>query len=91
MNIYEVLVIHLQKKKGNYPIVKHIKNISKLFNNKLMNESQYLELYNKNIENELKNITNKENKISLNYKWLKEELHKLKINKTSKYSLSRRI
>ena len=28
------------KNEGKYPIVKHIKNISKLFNNKLMNESQ---------------------------------------------------
>lgn len=46
-----------------------------------MNESQYLELYNQNIENELKNITNKESKISLNNKGLKEELYKLKITK----------
>ena len=69
------------KNEGNYPTVKHIKNISKLFNNKLVNDSQYLELYNENIENELKNITNKESKISVNNKGLKEELNKLKITK----------
>ena len=68
------------KNEGNYPNVKHINNISKLFNNKLVNESQYLELYNEKIENELKNITNKENKITINNK-IKEELNKLKITK----------
>ena len=61
------------KNEGNYPTVKHIKNLSKLFNNKLVNDSQYLEIYNENIENELKNITNKERKITINNKALKEE------------------
>ena len=68
------------KNEGNYPNVKHIKNMSKLFNNKLVNESQYLELYNEGIDNELKNITNKESKITINDK-IKEELNKLKITK----------
>jgi hypothetical protein len=61
------------KNEGNYAKVKHIKNLSKLFNNKLVNDSQYLEIYNENIENELKNITNKERKITINNKALKEE------------------
>ena len=58
------------KNEGNYPTVKHIKNLPKF---KLVNDSQYLEIYNENIENELKNITNKERKITINNKALKEE------------------
>ena len=50
--------------------MKHIKNLPKF---KLVNDSQYLEIYNENIENELKNITNKERKITINNKALKEE------------------
>ena len=69
------------KTEGNYPTVKHIKNISKVFNNKLINDKEYLELYNEKIENELEKISNKESKLSSNNKGLKEELNKLKITK----------
>ena len=69
------------KNEGNYPAVKHIKNLCKLFTNKYINENQCLEAYNENIEKELKNITNKESKLSINNKGLKEELNKLNITK----------
>ena len=69
------------KNENNYSAVKHIKNISKLFNNKYVNDTQYLELYNENIENELQKISNKESKLSTSNKGLKEELNKLKITK----------
>ena len=69
------------KNDNNYSAVKHIKNISKLFNNKYVNDTQYLELYNENIENELQKISNKESKLSTSNKGLKEELNKLKITK----------
>ena len=69
------------KNENNYSAVKHIKNISKLFNNKYVNDAQYLELYNENIENELQKISNKESKLSTSNKGLKEELNKLKITK----------
>ena len=69
------------KNDNNYSAVKHIKNISKLFNNKYVNDAQYLELYNENIENELQKISNKESKLSTSNKGLKEELNKLKITK----------
>ena len=44
------------KNEWNYPTVKHIKNLPKF---KLVNDSQYLEIYNENIENELKILQNK--------------------------------
>ena len=69
------------KNENNYSAVKHIKNISKLFNNKYVNDAQYLELYNENIENELQKISNKESKLGTSNKGLKEELNKLKITK----------
>ena len=69
------------KNENNYSAVKHIKNISKLFNNKYVNDTQYLELYNENIENELQKISNKESKLGTSNKGLKEELNKLKITK----------
>ena len=69
------------KNEVNYPAVKHIKNLCKLFNDKYINENQCLEAYNENIEKELKNITNKESKLSINNKGLKEELNKLNITK----------
>ena len=69
------------KNEGNYPAVKHIKNLCKLFTNKYINENQCLEEYNENIEKELKNITNKESKLSISNKGLKEELNKLNITK----------
>ena len=69
------------KNEGNYPAVKYIKNLCKLFTNKYINENQCLEAYNENIEKELKNITNKESKLSINNKGLKEELNKLNITK----------
>ena len=65
----------------NYSAVNQIKNLCKLFNNKYINDTQYLEVYNDNIEKELKNISNKESKLSVNNKELKEELNKLKITK----------
>ena len=67
------------KNEGNYTTVKHIKNISKLFNNKYVNDAQILELYNEDIEKELQKINNKESKLCSNNKELKEELNKLKI------------
>ena len=69
------------KNEGNYQTVKHIKNISKLFNNKFIDDIKNLESYNENIENELNKINNKENLLSNKNKGLKEELNKLKITK----------
>jgi hypothetical protein len=69
------------KTEGNYQTVKHIKNISKLFNNKFIDDIKNLELYNENIENELNKINNKESLLSNKNKGLKEELNKLKITK----------
>jgi len=69
------------KGEGNYKAVKQINNVSKLFNDKYMNEAEYLEAYNKQIDKELQNINNKESKISVSNKGLKEELNKLKITK----------
>ena len=69
------------KKEGNYQTVKHIKNISKIFNNNIIDDIKNLELYNENIENELNKINNKENLLSNKNKGLKEELNKLKITK----------
>ena len=69
------------KNEGIYPTVKHIKNISKIFNNKFINDKQYIELYNENIEKDLEKIANKESKLSSSNKGLKEELNKLKITK----------
>ena len=69
------------KTEGNYPAVKHIKNVSKLFNNKYVNDAEYLEEYNKQIDKDLQTINNKESKISVSNKGLKEELNKLKITK----------
>ena len=67
------------KVEGNYTVVKHIKNISKLFNNKFVNDAQILESYNEDIEKDLQQINNKESKLCSNNKELKEELNKLKI------------
>ena len=69
------------KSDNNYTAVKHIKNISKLFDNKYVNDTQYLKLYNENIDNELQKISKEESKLSTNNKGLKEELNKLKITK----------
>ena len=69
------------KNEGNYPTVKYIKNMNKLFDNKLLEEADIIENYSKNIEKELNYISNKENKISINNSGLKDELNKLKITK----------
>ena len=69
------------KNEGNYPTVKYIKNMNKLFDNKLLEEADIIENYSKNIEKELNYISNKENKISINNSGLKDELNKLKIAK----------
>ena len=69
------------KNEGNYPTVKYIKNMYKLFDNKLLDDAELIENYSKNIENDLNYISNKENKISINNTGLKEELNKLKITK----------
>ena len=66
---------------GNYPAVKQINNVSKLFSDKYVNDAEYLDVYNKQIDKELQNINNKESKISVSNKGLKEELNKLKITK----------
>ena len=70
-----------KKTEGNYPAVKNINKISKLFNDKFVNDSEYLEEYNKEVDKELQNIKNKECKISIVNKELKEELNKLKLTK----------
>ena len=69
------------KNEGNYPTVKYIKNMNKLFDNKLLEEADIIENYSKNIEKELNYISNKENKICINNSGLKDELNKLKITK----------
>ena len=66
---------------GNYQAVKQINNVSKLFSDKYVNDAEYLDVYNKQIDKELQNINNKESKISVSNKGLKEELNKLKITK----------
>lgn len=74
-------IIKIKKTEGNYPAVKNINKISKLFNDKFVNDSEYLEEYNKEVDKELQNIKNKECKISIVNKELKEELNKLKLTK----------
>ena len=69
------------KNEGNYPTVKYIKNMNKLFNEKLLDDADIIDNYSKNIENELNYISNKENKLGNNNAGLKDELNKLKITK----------
>ena len=74
-------IVNNNKIEGNYPSVKYIKNMSKLFEDKLMDDAEVLDNYSKNIEKDLEYIKNKESKISSNNGELKEELNKLKITK----------
>ena len=69
------------KNEGNYPTVKYIKNMNKLFDEKLLDDADIIDNYSKNIENELNYISNKENKLGNNNAGLKDELNKLKITK----------
>ena len=69
------------KNEGNYPTVKYIKNMNKLLDDKLLEETEIVENYSKNIEKDLNYISNKENKISINNNKLIDELIKLKITK----------
>ena len=69
------------KNEGNYPTVKYIKNMNKLFDEKLLDDADIIDNYSKNIENELNYISNKENKLGNNNVGLKDELNKLKITK----------
>ena len=69
------------KNEINYPTVKYIKNMNKLFENKLMDDAEIIENYSKNKEKDLNYISNKKNKISINNTGLKEEINKLKITK----------
>ena len=69
------------KNEGNYPIVKYIKNMNKLFDEKLLDDADIIDNYSKNIENELNYISTKENKLGNNNAGLKDELNKLKITK----------
>ena len=69
------------KNEGNYPTVKYIKNMNKIFNEKLLDDADIIDNYSKNIENELNYISNKENKLGNNNAGLKDELYKLKITK----------
>ena len=69
------------KNEGNYPTVKYIKNMNKIFNEKLLDDADIIDNYSKNIENELNYISNKENKLGNNNAGLKDELNKLKITK----------
>lgn len=69
------------KNEGNYPTVKFIKNMNKLFDEKLLDDADIIDNYSKNIENELNYISNKENKLGNNNAGLKDELNKLKITK----------
>ena len=69
------------KNEGNYPIVKYIKNMNKLLDDKILDDVDVIDNYSKNIEKELNYISNKENKISITNAGLKEELNKLKITK----------
>ena len=59
---------------GNFSAVKNVKKISKLFNDKFINDYTFLIEYNKEVDKELQNIKNKECKISISNKELKEEL-----------------
>ena len=61
--------------------VKYIKNMNKLFDEKLLDDADIIDNYSKNIENELNYISNKENKLGNNNAGLKDELNKLKITK----------
>ena len=69
------------KNEGNYPTVKYIKNMNKLFDEKLLDDADIIDNYSKNIENELNYISTKENKLGNNNAGLKDELNKLKITK----------
>ena len=69
-----------EAKSEKYPIIKQIKNVSKLLS--LENNGsffKFLEDYNNNIDNELKNINKFEGKLFANNKDLNEEINKLKL------------